>query len=64
MYATKNGGTWTTADVDADGNKDGQWNSIAVDSNNVPHISYFDGSDNDLRYAELERMQHVAHRHL
>ena len=51
MYATKSGGTWTTADVDADGDTDGEWNSIAVDSQNIPHISYYDNSNHDLRYA-------------
>ena len=53
MYATKSGGTWDTAYVDADGDVDGRWNSIAVDSNNVPHISYFDETNEDLRYATL-----------
>jgi hypothetical protein len=52
-YAARIGGTWTTQAVDADGNDDGAWNSIAVDSAGAPHIAYVDYSVNDLKYATL-----------
>lgn len=41
---------WSTVTVDGDGHDDGEYSSIALDSRNRPHISYFDATDGDLRY--------------
>jgi len=42
---------WTTQTVDGTSSAVGQHTSIATDSNNKVHISYFDIGKNDLRYA-------------
>lgn len=54
MYATWNGTAWNLTSVDSDGSSVGRNNSIAVDSNNNPHISYWDGSNSDLEYARWD----------
>jgi hypothetical protein len=54
MYATWNGTAWVTTGVDTDGDYDGRNNSIAVDSNDYPHISYSDASNQDLEYARWD----------
>ena len=41
---------WTIEIVDSVGDV-GKYNSIAIDSNNHPHISYFDDTNDDLKYA-------------
>ena len=42
--------TWVTETVDSDGDV-GEYTSIALDSSDNVHISYFDGSNADLKYA-------------
>ena len=49
-YATDTSGSWVVTTVDTAGNV-GQYTSIAIDSNDVVHISYFDDTNNDLKYA-------------
>ncbi|MBI4650759.1 tandem-95 repeat protein [Candidatus Desantisbacteria bacterium] len=59
-YATNESGTWTITTVDGDG-RVGKFSSIAIDTNNKVHISYYyvgndyenyrDFSYNDLKYA-------------
>jgi hypothetical protein len=41
---------WTTETVDSSGDVEG-YTSMATDSNNNVHISYYDGSNRDLKYA-------------
>ncbi len=43
MYTTNSSGEWTTVSVDTSGRR-GDANSIAIDSNNKPHITYTYGS--------------------
>ena len=50
MYATNEGGSWTTNTVDASGYV-GEDSSIALDSNGLPHIAYWDRTRGKLRYA-------------
>ncbi|MEE3038501.1 MAG: ELWxxDGT repeat protein, partial [Candidatus Thermoplasmatota archaeon] len=42
--------SWTTLLIDSDGQV-GRGNSLAVDSNNNPHISYYDFTNQNLKYA-------------
>ena len=42
--------TWNIQTVDSEG-RVGERNSIALDSNNYPHISYYDYNRRDLKYA-------------
>jgi hypothetical protein len=42
--------SWTTTSVDTTGNV-GIWTSIAIDSNDAVHISYYDTTNKDLKYA-------------
>ncbi|MEW6182915.1 MAG: Ig-like domain-containing protein [Bacillota bacterium] len=51
IYAFKNG-NWQTYNVDSAGDV-GYYNSIKVDSG-YPHISYFDDTNNDLKYASKD----------
>ena len=43
-------GDWHIETVDSEGDV-GRWTSIAIDSNNYPHISYYDGTNRHLKYA-------------
>ncbi|RLC72580.1 MAG: hypothetical protein DRI26_02670, partial [Chloroflexi bacterium] len=50
QYACRRGTDWYIETVDASGYL-GQWNSLALDSNDHPHISYFDWDNGHLKYA-------------
>ena len=43
-------GTWHIGTVDSNGDV-GAYNSLALDSSNIPHISYYDSTNNALKYA-------------
>ena len=51
--ATNFSGAWVTETVDGSGagNNVGMFNSLDLDSLEVPHISYFDDANKDLKYA-------------
>lgn len=49
MYAHQDAGSWVIDEVDGPGA--GYYTSIALDSAKVPHISYYDWSDDNLKYA-------------
>ena len=54
-YATCSSGcttasNWNDVSVDTTNNV-GSWNSIAIDSNDAVHISYYDSTNDDLKYA-------------
>ena len=44
---------WNNEIVDSDGDV-GSHTSLAVDSNNQPHISYYDSTNRDLKYARWD----------
>ena len=44
-------GNWSKVRVDTASNVRKSWNSIAIDSNDVVHISYHDTTNGDLKYA-------------
>jgi len=48
-YATNLSGTWQISTVDPN-KENGRYNSIVIDSNNKVHMSYEDGSSNNLNY--------------
>jgi hypothetical protein len=52
-YATLNGTTWELTEVDTS-DEAGRFNSIAVDSNDYPHISYGEQDSKDLKYAAYD----------
>jgi hypothetical protein len=49
-YATNATGSWAIQTIDSVGDV-GKFNSIAVDSNKMVHISYHDATNGDLKYA-------------
>ena len=51
MYAKWNGIVWSTMTVDSYGAV-GQYSSIAIDANGVPHISYYDETNAKLKHAK------------
>ncbi len=50
MYAAM-GFTWTTQTIDTRGSM-GPYTSLELDSNELPHISYYDETNGDLRYVD------------
>ncbi|HEC80650.1 MAG TPA: T9SS type A sorting domain-containing protein [Firmicutes bacterium] len=50
-YAKWTGSSWEIEVVDSSGYNVGEWTSIALDSNDYPHISYYDWAKKDLKYA-------------
>jgi|GEM_PF-2674340 len=53
LYTTNRGGSWTTVVLDSDGSA-GWWPSVAIDSHDLPHVSYHEADDDELRYAHLD----------
>jgi hypothetical protein len=49
-YATNYSGAWTTTTLDSSGDV-GNYCDIAIDSNDRLHISYYDATSGDLKYA-------------
>jgi hypothetical protein len=52
-YAQKVGSSWETQTVDAGGDV-GKYTSLAIDSQNNPHISYYNETGAYLKYASIE----------
>ena len=42
---------WRTVSVDSSSSNVGEYTSLALDSNEYPHISYYDSANGDLKYA-------------
>jgi hypothetical protein len=50
-YATNTSGSWVTSMIDDSLGNAGEYTSIAIDSNNNVHISYYNRTNGDLNYA-------------
>jgi hypothetical protein len=59
-YAHKQGGQWANELVDDSSNDVGEYNSIAIDSQEHPHISYFDWQNKKLKYAKWDGAKWVT----
>ena len=49
---------WDTVRVDGASGNVGMYTSIVLDSNNNPHISYYDNTNGDLKYAYYDGQWH------
>jgi|WetSurMetagenome_2_1015567.scaffolds.fasta_scaffold56066_1 hypothetical protein len=52
-YAKWTGSSWNTQTIDSTGDFSFASCSIALDSNDIPHVAYYDYSTRDLKYATL-----------
>lgn len=60
MYTYYDGAVWQTGTVDGDsGPTVGKWPSLGIDCNDYPHISYFDNTGGDLKYAYHDSIWHT-----
>ncbi len=50
-YGVRTGGVWNVVDVDPTNDDVGKYNAIAIDSQDRPHIVYWDETTTDLKYA-------------
>jgi hypothetical protein len=53
-YVFEDSSGWHLTTVDSSANNVGKYSSLALDKNNRPHISYYDESNEDLKYAYMQ----------
>ena len=58
LFSHSAGAEWKLTIVDSL-NQTGQYTSLALDSNNNPHISYYDATDLNLKYARYDTFWHI-----